>query len=101
MELLPTMHDDGIPNNIFQKVDVTCKYTAAEPLTIKFFYNGQESPPKLYTESILDTNGWHGEHHWSTFRDTRKTEQLLICKTITQKNTIVGTLYANLSPGTF
>ncbi|XP_069364960.1 basement membrane-specific heparan sulfate proteoglycan core protein isoform X9 [Maniola hyperantus] len=96
MELHPHIHED-YSNSSVVGVTFTCKYRAPEPLTIKFYYAGQEIVgAKQYTESKLYKDGWRGEHTWRTFWNTKHREDIYECRTITKNGFVLGVLSTTL-----
>ncbi|XP_050682975.1 basement membrane-specific heparan sulfate proteoglycan core protein isoform X5 [Leptidea sinapis] len=96
MELHPTIYPK---RNTGNHVDVTftCKYRAPEPLTIRFFHDGQEiEPANFYNESKLHKDGWRSEQSWNTTWDRIKQEDVYECQTITKKGFILGVLTTTL-----
>lgn len=100
MELHPTIHEAG-DDALLRRVTLTCKYRAPEPLTIKFYHDGQEqAPAKYYNDSRLHKDGWHGVHKWHTVWDTRRQGDIYECHTITEKGFTLGVLTTSLpEPG--
>lgn len=100
MELHPTIHEAG-DDALLRRVTLTCKYRAPEPLTIKFYHDGEEqAPAKYYNDSRLHKDGWHGVHKWHTVWDTRRQGDIYECHTITEKGFTLGVLTTSLpEPG--
>ncbi|XP_060809746.1 basement membrane-specific heparan sulfate proteoglycan core protein isoform X4 [Amyelois transitella] len=96
MELQPTLEEDPDDGPLFRKITLTCKYAAHEPLTIRFYSEGNEVGfPKWYNESVFDKDGWRGEHVWHTVWDTR-TDTVYECHTITKKGATMGVLTTSM-----
>lgn len=101
MELHPKIHDGDDYFSYSRRVTFTCKYRAPEPLTIKFYHEGQEQrPAKSYREARLHKDGWHSTHVWHTQWDTRRQGETYECHTITEKGYTLGVLTTSLpEPG--
>ncbi|XP_053624887.1 basement membrane-specific heparan sulfate proteoglycan core protein isoform X4 [Plodia interpunctella] len=96
MELQPTIEEDPENGPMFRKITLTCKYSAHEPLTIRFYSEGNDvGIPKLYNESVFDRDGWRGEHVWHTIWHVR-TDTVYECHTITKKGATMGVLTTSL-----
>lgn len=96
MELHPTIHNNR-PTSKLVKVTFTCKYRAPEPLSIKFFVDGNEVlPSKPYYKSVHHSDGWRGENQWHTLWNKTYQDKIYECRTITARGFTLGVLSTTL-----
>lgn len=97
MELHPTISEDFY-DPILRRVTLVCKYQAPEPLVMKFVIEGHDYGPFKYAnESILHSDGWHGELVVNLVWDTRHISPIYECHTINLRGSTLGVLTADLS----
>lgn len=96
MELQPITRSSGESESAQHFLSMVCKYKAPEPLTIQFYYEGKEMKPvKLYNESWMERDGWHGEHVWNATWEPRQVG-IVECHTITRTGLTLGMLTGRL-----